>query len=190
MNPFFSCPCNECNSCNCCHSDLSCGQICCQPGPPGPMGPAGPTGPAGPAGTTTVSDLLSAYSTPSAPGTSGSPLKFDLNGATIGTNITHTAGSTDFTISAPGTYYVAFHGNVAPASGVTFPLSVLLSLQLNGTDVPGAFAQHTFTAAGTNATMSFSFPVQVTAVPATLRVMAQGGNFLYSGVSLTIIKLA
>ena len=56
--------------------------------------------------------------------------------------------------------------------------------------MPGAFAQHTFTAAGTNATMSFSFPVQVTTAPATLRIQAQGGNFTYSGVSLTIIKLA
>ena len=53
----------------------------------------------------------------------------------------------------------------------------------------GAAAQHTFHTASENASMSFSFPVQVTAVPASLQVLAQGGNFLYSGASISIYKI-
>ena len=37
--------------------------------------------------------------------------------------------------------------------------------------------------------MSFSFPVQVSTAPAVLSVLAQGGNFLYSAVSMTIYKI-
>ena len=69
-------------------------------------------------------------------------------------------------------------------------MAVLLSLQLNGTDVPGAFTQHTFHTSSDTATVSFSFPVQVTTVPSTIRIMAENGTFIYSGVSLTLSKLS
>ena len=88
-----------------------------------------------------------------------------------------------------GLYTVAFHTNAAPASGDTLPVTITLQLQQNGTSVPGAAAQHTFHTASENASMSFSFPVQVTAVPASLQVLAQGGNFLYSGASISIYKI-
>ena len=159
-------------------------------GPTGPTGPTGATGVTGPTGPASATEMLSAYSTPAAPGSNNTPLVFDQNGSSIGSGISHGAGSSDFTITVPGTYNAAFHCNAAPASGVNFPLAISLSLQLNGTNVPGALALHSFHTSSDTATLSFSFPVQVSTNPSTIRVMAQGGNFIYSAVSLTLTKIS
>ena len=167
-------------------------------GATGPTGPTGATGPAGtdgatgatgPTGTAEAAEMFSAYSTPPASGSNNNPLEFDQNAESVGTGITHTAGSSDFTVTAPGLYTAAFHTNAAPASGVNFPLTVTLLLQQNGTSVPGAAAQHTFHTSADNATLSFSFPLQISSTPSVLRVMAQGGNFLYSAASLSLYKI-
>ena len=156
----------------------------------GPTGPTGATGVTGPTGPASATEMLSAYSTPAAPGSNNTPLVFDQNGSSIGSGISHGAGSSDFTITVPGTYNAAFHCNAAPASGVNFPLAISLSLQLNGTNVPGALALHSFHTSSDTATLSFSFPVQVSTNPSTIQVMAQGGNFIYSAVSLTLTKIS
>lgn len=158
-------------------------------GPKGATGPMGPKGAAGPAGSSALEDLLAAYSTPSAPGSNGQPLEFDQNGVASGTSISHTAGSSQFIINTPGLYAVTFHGNIAPASGVNFPLTVTLALELNGTAVPGALASHRFHTSSDTATLSFNFPMEIAMAPATLQVMAQGGNFIYTAVSAAIYKL-
>lgn len=164
-------------------------------GPTGPTGVTGPTGPTGatgvtgPTGSAAAAEMLSAYSTPASPASNNTPLVFDQNGPSIGSAITHGAGSSDFAVSEPGVYTAAFHGNAAPASGVNFPLAISLSLQLNGTNVPGALTQHSFHTSSDTATLSFSFPVQVTTAPSTISIMAQGGNFIYSAVSLTLTKI-
>ena len=90
----------------------------------------------------------------------------------------------------PGIYSVAFHGNLAPASGVNFPLSVILELQQNGTVVPGAVVQHTFHTSPDTATVGFSIPVEVSSTPSTFRVVGEGGNFIYSEVTMTLYKVA
>ena len=167
-------------------------------GPTGPAGVTGATGPAGvtgatgatgPAGTAAAAEMFSAYSTPAAPGSDGTPLAFDQNAESVGTGITHTAGGSDFTVTVPGLYTAAFHGNVSPVSGASLPLTVTLALEQNGTAVPGAAAQRTFHTASDNAALSFSFPIQITTVPSVLRVTAQGGNFLYSAASFSLYKI-
>ena len=165
-------------------------------GPTGPTGatgvtgPTGATGPTGPTGTAAATQLLSAYSTPSAPGTAGNALLFDVNGVSSGTAITHTAGNSDFSLAEPGIYTAAFHGNLAPASGVNFPLNVILELQQDGTTVPNAVVQHTFHTSPDTATVAFSVPVQVTNTPSVLRVLGEGGNFLYSAINMTVYKVS
>ena len=161
-------------------------------GATGATGPTGPTGATGATGATGTADtqLLSAYSTPSAPGTAGNALLFDQNGASSGSGITHTPGSSDFTVADPGIYSVAFHGNLAPASGVNFPLNVILELQQNGTVVPGAVVQHTFHTSPDTATVGFSIPVEVSSTPSAFRVVGEGGNFIYSEVTMTLYKVA
>ena len=158
-------------------------------GPTGPTGATGATGATGPAGTAASTELLAAYSTPSAPGTAGQPLVFDQNAAVSGSDISHTAGESEFTIGTPGLYAVSFHGNVAPVSTASFPLTITLDLEQNGTPVPGALASHTFNSAADAATMSFNFPVEISSVPAVLQVMAQGGNFIYTAPAVSIYKV-
>ena len=134
--------------------------------------------------------MLSAYSVPSAPGTTGAALQFDQNGASAGTAISHTAGSGDFTVSEPGVYTVNFHTNAAPTTGASFPLSVTLQLQQDGTAVPGAVVQHTFQEAGSSATLSFSIPVAVTSALSAFSVVSEGGGFLYSEAALSVYRAA
>lgn len=158
-------------------------------GPTGATGATGPTGPTGPTGETPDTQFLSAYYTPSSPGTAGDALLFDVNGQSSGAAVTHTAGSGTYTLTEPGTYAVVFHGNIAPASGVNFPLNVMLQLQQDGTVIPSAVVQHMFHTSPDIATVAFSTPIQVTSTPSQLQVVGTGGNYLYSDVTMTVYKL-
>ena len=115
---------------------------------------------------------------------------FDVNGVSSGSAITHTAGDSTFTLSQPGIYTAAFHGNLAPASGANFPLNVILELQQDGTVVPGGIVQQTFHTSPDTATVAFSVPVQVQSAPSELQVVGEGGNFVYSAVTLTVYKVS
>lgn len=158
-------------------------------GPTGATGPTGPTGATGPAGTSGTQEMLSAYSVPSQPGTSGNPLTFDQNEISQGTAISHTGGDTDFTIQEPGLYYVSFHGSVSSVSGQSFPQTISLYLQQNGQIVQGTAVHNTFQAAGGTANASFAQIVDVPQAPTTLNVAGDGGNYLYTNVSLQIYRL-
>ncbi len=159
-------------------------------GPTGPTGSTGPTGATGATGTAPATQLFSAYSAPSAPGTAGNALLFDVNGVSSGTGITHTPGDSEFTLEQPGIYTAAVHGNLAPGSGVSFPLNVILELQQDGAVVPGGIVQHTFHTSPDTATVAFSAAVQVTSAPSVLRVVGEGGNFIYSALNMTIYKVS
>ena len=133
--------------------------------------------------------LLSAYSTPAQSGTNGGALIFDQTGLSYGTDISHAAGSNTFTVNQPGVYAVAFHGSFSPVSGANFPQSVGVSLQQNGTVVPGATSQYIFHTSAQTAALSFSTPVAVPSAPAKLQVIGDGGNYLYSTIGLSVYRL-
>ena len=142
--------------------------------------------PKGQDGAAAPVELLSAYSTPSQSVSSGDSLIFDRNDLNYGTSIAHSSNSSAFTISQPGIYTVSFHSSAAPATGDTLPLNLLFYLNLNGTSVAGGGAEHTFTSAVETANLAFSVPVAVSTVPATLNVVGEGGDFLYSSAGMTI----
>ena len=160
-------------------------------GPTGPQGPRGAAGPTGPAGEALSSEVMDAYSTPPQPGSSGAPLIFDRNAVTYGTAIVHTPGSAVFSIRDTGLYYTAFHGVVSPVSGAVFPLSLPALPSGTGFRDPGNF--HTPYISYLPQTLpAYLFPqvVEVSDVPVSLEVMAVGGNFLYSDISLTIFRIS
>lgn len=134
-------------------------------------------------------DLLSAYSIPPQAASSGAPILFDLNALTYGSSISHTARSGDFVISQPGVYAVSFFGNISPASGVTFPLSITLQLQQNGTAIPEGGALHVFHTSTENISQAISIPIAVSSTPTTIRLVTSGGNIFYTGVTMTIYRL-
>ena len=145
--------------------------------------------PKGDTGSPAPLSLLSAYSTPAQSGASGDALVFDKNGLSYGSDISHTAGSSTFTINTPGVYAVAFHGSFSPASGANFPQTMGASLEQNGSVVPGATSQYIFHTSAQTAALSFSTPVAVTSAPATLQVVGDGGSYLYSTIGMSIYRL-
>ena len=145
--------------------------------------------PRGDSGSSASPVLLSAYSTPPQSGTSGAALLFDRNGLSYGSAISHTAGSGTFTINTPGVYSVTFHGAIAPASGVNFPLSIAVTLQQGGAAVPGGTVLHTFHTSSDVANVSLAVPVAVSSAPSALEIEGTGGSFLYSAIAMTITRL-
>ncbi|MCG4609717.1 MULTISPECIES: hypothetical protein [Anaeromassilibacillus] len=115
---------------------------------------------------------------------------FDRNGAVQGDAIVHAPNTAPFTILQTGFYYVSFHTTVSPLGTANFPLSILIYLQLQGTPVPGTGARDTFQSALETNIYSFSQIIEITSTPATLNVIGEGGNFLYSDTSITIHKLS
>ena len=145
--------------------------------------------PQGDSGSAAPISLLSAYSTPPQAGTSGTALLFDRNALSYGSDISHTAGDSTITVNTPGVYAVNFHGTLAPASGVTFPLSITLVLEQNGLSVAGGGVLHSFHTSSDAANLSLSVPIAVPTTPTTLQFAATGGNFNYSGITATIYRL-
>ena len=145
--------------------------------------------PQGAAGTSGPSSLLSAYSTPSQPAASGAPLVFDQNAVTYGTAITHTAGTSGFTINQTGLYRADFHGVVSAPSNANFPVSIVTSLTQNGSIVPGASVPHNFQNMTETSPISFSVALSVSTVPTTLQVVPVGNASLNSAFTLTVTRL-
>ena len=159
-------------------------------GPTGPTGITGPTGPTGPTGTEEASSLLSLYSVPAASGSSGQGILFDKNGASNGAAISHTAGSATVTINEPGFYELSFHGTVVPTGKPSYPVSLLMYFQQNGSALPGSGARQNFSQSTPSANVAMSQMVQITTVPANIQVVGTGtANFLYSDISMTVQKI-
>lgn len=145
--------------------------------------------PQGLPGTSQPVSLVSSYSTPSQPGSSGTPITFDRNALSLGTDISHTSGSDTFTINQPGVYSVEFHGVITPTANNTFPVNINTSLEVNGSVQPGASVPFTFQNATQSSEVSFTVPISVTDVPTTLQVAPFGGNYLADAVSMTVTRL-
>ena len=158
-------------------------------GPTGATGSTGSTGPTGPTGSAAPAEFLTAYSTPPHPGNDGTALIFDRNGAASGDAVSHDIDSSDVIVHETGSYQVSFHCTISPAAGGTFPRAILLSLRLQGTDVPGAAAQHIFQSAAQTETVSFTQIVAVDTVPAALTAVGTGGAFLYSLAGISVLKV-
>lgn len=140
-----------------------------------------PPGPPGAAATVTIGTV-----TTGAPGT---PITFDRNALSLGTDISHTSGSDTFTINQPGVYSVEFHGVITPTANNTFPVNINTSLEVNGSVQPGASVPFTFQNATQSSEVSFTVPISVTDVPTTLQVAPFGGNYLADAVSMTVTRL-
>ena len=145
--------------------------------------------PRGSDGSNAPVQLLSAYSTPPQTGATGTVFLFDRNAASYGNAITHTNGSGSFSIQQPGVYLASFNGSIGPASGVTFPMNVGVSLTQGGTAIPGASSQHTFHTSSDTATVAFTAPVTVSSAPSSLEVVGSAGSYFYSTISLTLYRL-
>ena len=62
-------------------------------------------------------------------------------------------------------------------------------MQLNGTVVSGASAVHIFHTSTETVNFAFTQPITVSTAPAVLQIAAEGDNFLYNNISLTVYRL-
>ena len=164
-------------------------------GPTGPTGATGPTGPTGATGATgpeaesAAANLLSAYSVPTKAGSNSQPLLFDQHSLSFGTGITHTLGSGEFTINEPGIYVMSFQGNVSPVSGTSFPTTITLYLDVNGTRIESGAAPIILNTSVENENVAFSTAFEINETPTTISVRSLGGNFFYNSTGITIYRL-
>ena len=87
-------------------------------------------------------------------------LNFNINSVKTGCTVTHSPGSTTFSLNKPGFYFVTFNGAGA-ATGATVG-NIVVQLQQNGVDIPGALASAESTTALTDVkNLSFSTIIQV-----------------------------
>ena len=147
-----------------------------------------PQGATGPAGSPAPVEMLSAYATQPQAGAGQTPLVLDRTALSYGTAAAHQDNTAPVTLQEPGVYTLAFQGSFSPGSGATFPLNVGVYPQVNGTELPGASAQHTFQSASDVANLAFVSPFQVDAAPATLEVVGTGNAFVYSNIQLTVTR--
>lgn len=120
-------------------------------------------------------------------------LSFAEDRVKTGCTVVHTPGSTTFALKRPGFYFVTVNADVTTSETAG---NVVLTLQNNGTAIPGAIAT-SYTAAAVNVgNVAFSTIIQVRpnccAVSNTtnLTVANTGVGATISNVSLVITKLA
>ena len=113
----------------------------------------------------------------------------DRNAFVTGSAITHNNNSADIIIQEKGVYYVSYSVSVFPADKMRLPVANLLTLTLNGNPLSGGTAQDVFYSDCAAASQASSRVVEVTDVPAVLRLVNSGGTFGYSNVTVNVFKL-
>ena len=82
---------------------------------------------------------------------------FDTNRIVTGCTVGHTPGTSAFTLTKPGYYYVVFNTTFSTAATG----EATIELQTNGTTIPGAISSETITTAGDIKTITFATIVKV-----------------------------
>ena len=106
-----------------------------------------------------------------------------------GTAVTHTAGSSDFTLTENGTYEIRYSTTATPGAGATPPVTAQVSLQQDGTPIAGTTSSNTIAAAGQTAALSGSAVVNVTAAPVTITLVNGTADVDYTNSSVVVRKL-
>ena len=145
--------------------------------------------PKGEPGLGTAPEVLAASDAPSQPGVRDRPLIFHGNTLISGDVISHRTDSSEIALSLPGIYLAHFTCTAIAAAGAPIPAVLSLNLQLNGAAVSGGTVRHTFLASNEYATISFSVPFLVASAPAALRIVPGQNQFIFSDMTLTVIRL-
>lgn len=133
--------------------------------------------------------VLAAVSDTAQNSTAGAPLIFRITAFVSGSALSHTAGASEILVRQPGVYQASFQGSVLASSGAALPATADVRLYLNGVQVPGAIARHTFTAASNEASLSFDVPFSVPVSTGTLTVLVNEAGFTFPQISLSIHRL-
>ena len=101
--------------------------------------------------------MISAYNSTTQTVEVGAAYVFDTNRIVTGCTVGHVPGTTTFTLTKPGYYYVTFNTTfITEATG-----NVTVELQNGGTVVPGATGTETIATAGDTKSISFASIIKV-----------------------------
>ena len=101
--------------------------------------------------------MISAYNSTTQNVAVGAAYVFDTNRIVTGCTVGHVPGTTTFTLTKPGYYYVSFNTTfTTEATG-----NVTVELQNGGTAVPGATGTETITTVGDVSSIAFATIVKV-----------------------------
>ena len=135
--------------------------------------------------------MISAYNAAIQTVASGAAYVFDTNRVVTGCTVGHTAGTTTFTLTKPGYYYITFNTTfTTEETGVA-----TVELQNGGTLIPGAEGSETITTAGDTKSIAFTTIVRVLpSCPAldntaTLTFVATGIDLTATVANVNITKL-
>ena len=104
--------------------------------------------------------MINSYTNTTLAALTNEALNFNINSVKTGCTVTHSPSSTTFSLNKPGFYFVTFNG-VGAATGATVG-NIVVQLQQNGVNVPGALASAESTTALTDVkNLSFSTIIQV-----------------------------
>lgn len=103
--------------------------------------------------------MIDSYSNTSQTISAGANIPFAINDIRTGYTVTHSAGSTTFSLNKPGYYFVTFNGTGAITDATAG--DIIVSMLNNGVAVTGATATVNSTSTTDIRTLSFSKLVQV-----------------------------
>lgn len=118
----------------------------------------------------------------------GAPLVFSDTPLVSGVSLAHQAGSPDIQILQPGIYLLIFQASVSVSAGTSIPASLVVRSTLDGANIAGATATHTFTSSSEVSTVSFSVPFRATAA-GNVEVLVNEAGFIFQEATVTVIRL-
>ena len=138
--------------------------------------------------------MIDSYSNTSQAIATGANIPFAINSIQTGCTVTHSAGSTTFSLNKPGFYFVTFNGTGAVSGADAGNITV--TMQNNGTSVPGATA--TVTSASSTDIRSLSFSKLIKVSPSccainnstNLTFNNTGAATTFTNVNVVITKVA
>lgn len=119
----------------------------------------------------------------------GGSLIFNDNPLLQGNAIYHNAGSSTINIYQYGVYQVSFHTSVGLNADIEVPATVVVHINQNGIQIPGAIGRHTFTSANEVSEINFSIPFRTEGIPSSLEVVIDNEGFNFIDTALTVARL-
>ena len=118
------------------------------------------------------------------PASDGAPLTFDTNQVEEGTAVTHTASSSDFTITEAGIYTISYSviGTNASSTG-----EASVQLREDGTEIPGSTKSGTIATAGNTTSLAATVMIDAAGTE-TITLNMIGTGFSFTNASMLIKK--
>lgn len=119
----------------------------------------------------------------------GGSLIFNDNPLLQGYAINHNPGTSTIDILQYGVYQVSFHTSVGLNADIEVPATVVVHINQNGIQIPGAIGRHTFTSANEVSEINFSIPFRTEGFPSSLEVVVDNEGFNFIDTALTVARL-